>query len=221
MILKGLFMKKFLLITLCLFCMTGNLSNAYSYQDSQEELLREKQLIIKECQYDRTLTQEELKQALERQKNEIFSKYAEQARISGDKLEFVYYPNGIIKQAKFTPFITDNTIEIDYCDVYGNYVGSIIYQNNKIDKIIYKYPRTKTAVKSDNNRNYINNSRDISSSKFNQIGDSIARYNGDKISCIGDMPVYYNGDKISCIGNMPVYYNGDKISCIGNMQVRY
>lgn len=177
-------MKNFLVI-FCIFSITINSALAsYPTCAPQEELIRREKQIIKDCHYGETLTKSELSEILISQKNKLNSIYSEELKYPG-RLKFEYYTNGVIKKVEFLNLMDE--LRIDYYDVHGHNIGTVTYEDGKIIKAMHY----REFLASRNNGSSTSNSKDVSSSKFNQIGNNITRYNGDKICQIGDMQVRY------------------------------
>ncbi len=200
-------MKKIFIILFLLLCIIPQNSNTYALTNSQYY----EQIILNEVKQNEKvqLSENELKQAIERTKNEIIG-----LRLNiipkGYKTSHICYPNSVIKQISI--YTVDSVIN-RYYDAHGNRIGVIEYyrKDNTLAKAYLKESITS--------RNY--NSNQTQTSKINRIGGSYVTYNGNKIRRIGDMYVSYEGDKIRRIGDMYVSYEGDKIRRIGDMYVSY
>ena len=176
-------MKKLLLFILCLVCITSN----YSYASTQQELLKDKQIILNDFVKDnKPLTYTELKNALKSTENELYSIHRMK------NADHSCYSNGVIKQIKIIK--PDGSITYEYFNIYGISVGTLTYKNNKLISTSRPEPIEKPNIVSTNNGS---SNKDLNNLENN------------KLRSIGGLPAYYTGDKITCIGNMPVYYTGE------------
>ena len=184
-------MKKIFIILFLLLCIIPQNSNTYALTKSQYY----EQIILNEVKQNEKvqLSENELKQAIERTKNEIIG-----LRLNiipkGYKTSHICYPNSVIKQISI--YTVDSVIN-RYYDAHGNWIGDIEY-----------YRKDNTLAKA-----YLKES--ITSRNYN------SNQTQDKTSRIGDMNVSYCDGKISRIGDMNVSYCDGKISRIGNMNVSY
>ena len=170
------FMKKIFIILFLLLCIIPQNSNTYALTNSQYY----EQIILNEVKQNEKvqLSENELKQAIERTKNEIIG-----LRLNiipkGYKTSHICYPNSVIKQISI--YTVDSVIN-RYYDAHGNRIGVIEY-----------YRKDNTLAKA-----YLKES--ITSRNYN------SNQTQDKTSRIGDMNVSYCDGKISRIGNMNVSY---------------
>ena len=172
-------MKKWLLFILCLVCITSNCS----FASTQQELLKDKQIILNDFVKDnKPLTYTELKNALKNTENELYSIHRMK------NADHSCYSNGVIKQIKIIK--PDGSITYEYFNIYGISVGTLTYKNNKLISTSRPEPIKKPNIASTNNGSS-NNSSTFINNKYNQIGNNMLRYNGDKICQIGDMSVSY------------------------------
>ena len=219
------FMKKIFIILFLLLCIIPQNSNTYALTNSQYY----EQIILNEVKQNEKiqLSENELKQAIERTKNEIIG-----LRLNiipkGYKTSHICYPNSVIKQISI--YTVDSVIN-RYYDAHGNQIGVIEYyrKDNTLAKAYLKESITSPNYKNTNSSQNIksfgsNQAYYKADGRISQIGDMQVYYKADgRISQIGDMQVYYKADgRISQIGDMQVYYKADgRISQIGDMQVYY
>ena len=184
-------MKKIFIILFLLLCIIPQNSNTYALTKSQYY----EQIILNEVKQNEKvkLSEKELKQAIERTKNEIID-----LRLNiiskGYKTSYICYPNSVIKQISI--YTVDSVIN-RYYDAHGNQIGLILYYR-KDNTLANAY--LKESITS---RNYNSNQ---TQDKTSRIGNMTVSYCDDKISRIGDMNVSYCDGKISRIGDMNVSY---------------
>ena len=172
------FMKKIFIILFLLLCIIPQNSNTYALTNSQYY----EQIILNEVKQNEKvqLSENELKQAIERTKNEIIG-----LRLNiipkGYKTSHICYPNSVIKQISI--YTVDRVVNY-YFDAYGKRIGNIeyYYKNNALsDACLYSPPSLQ------NN----GNKTQTTSNNPHHIGGICVSYEGDKIRRIGDMYVSY------------------------------
>lgn len=172
-------MKKWLLFILCLVCITSNYSYAFSQQELKEfeaSLQNSKQIILKNFTKDnKSLTQEELNDALNRTRSELYL-LAKTERKFDVKTDNFCYPNGVIKQTKIIE--SDGRITYEYFNIYGISVGTLTYKNNKLISTSRPEPNSQIdqQIVSSNNESYISNSNDVSGAKNSNMDFTYDRY---------------------------------------------
>ena len=171
-------MKKIFIILFLLLCIIPQNSNTYALTKSQYY----EQIILNEVKQNEKvqLSENELKQAIERTKNEIIG-----LRLNiipkGYKTSHICYPNSVIKQISI--YTVDRVVNY-YFDAYGKRIGNIeyYYKNNALsDACLYSPPSLQ------NN----GNKTQTTSNNPHHIGGICVSYEGDKIRRIGDMYVSY------------------------------